>query len=289
MDGVGKYLEISKTYMKSQLVWRADVIFNMIFTVSKILFAYLLWSIIFENMAGEYTSQQMSAYGGMSEFTEMPEFTEMFTFHGMLSYYIVNSFLSQIDMSDGISNEIHDRIRNGTFSKYMVIPVRIQGYFMAMEFGVVLFYLLFDFAAAVVWIFVFRIEFVFTGSLLVFICAVIMAILGLLFMVQLNYFLGLLTLKYQGIGTFLMIKHNLMALVTGSIVPLALFPEAAVNIMRVLPFYYVTYLPSMLFTGMCQEEAVSGLYVIAVWCLIMQCLIHVTWNKYIRKYDGVGI
>ena len=264
---MGKYWAVSKTYMKSQLVWRADVIFNMIFTVSRILFAYLLWGIIFQNkeMIGE------------------------FTFHGMLSYYIIHSFLSQLDMSDGISSEIHERIRNGTFSKYMVIPVGIQKYFMAMEFGIVLFYLLFDFIAAVIWIFVFRIEFVFTGNLMVIICAVLMAIFGMVFMVQLNYFLGLLTLKYQGINTFLMIKNNLITLITGSIVPLALFPEVAIRIMRLLPFYYVTYLPSMLLTGLCQEETIPGLIIIVVWCVIMQIIIHVTWNQYIRKYDGVGI
>jgi len=264
---VGKYWEVSKTYMKAQLVWRADVIFNMLFTISKVLFAYLLWGIIFQNR----------------------ETIGAFTFHGMLSYYIVNSFLSQLDMSGGISSEIHDRIRNGTFSKYMVIPVGVQKYFMAMELGKVLFYLLFDFLAAVIWIFVFRIEFVFTDNPLVFACAVLMAVLGMLFMVQLNYFLGLLTLKYQGINTFLMIKNNLISLVTGGIVPLALFPELAVKIMKVLPFYYVTYLPSMLLTGMCREEAAAGLCVIAAWCLLMQFLIYVTWNKYIRKYDGVGI
>lgn len=44
-----KYLEISKTYMKTQLVWRADVAFNMIFTVTKILFACLLWGMVFQN------------------------------------------------------------------------------------------------------------------------------------------------------------------------------------------------------------------------------------------------
>lgn len=267
MNGVGKYWEVSKIYIKAQFVWRADVIFNMIFTVSKILFAYLLWSIIFQNK---------EMIGG-------------FTFHGMLSYYIVNSFLSQLDMSDGISNEIHDRIRNGTFSKYMVIPVGIQKYFMAMELGIVLFYLLFDFLAAVIWIFVFKIEFVFTNHLPAFVCAVLMAVFGMLFMVQLNYFLGLLTLKYQGIRTFLMIKNNLISLVTGSIVPLALFPEAVIKIMKILPFYYVTYLPSMLLTGMHQEQAIAGVFVIVVWCLIMQFLIYVTWNKYIRKYDGGGI
>lgn len=264
---MGKYWEVSKIYMKTQLAWRADVIFNMFFTISRILFAYLLWGIIFQNR----------------------ERIGMFTFHGMLSYYIVSSFLAQLEMSDGISSEIHERIRNGTFSKYMVIPVNIQKYFMAMELGEVLFYLLFDLTAAVMWIFVFHIEFVFTGNGFVILCAVLIAFLGMLFMVQLNFFLGFLTLKYQGIGTFLMIKNNLAALVTGTIVPLALFPEAVVNIMKILPFYYVTYLPAMLLTGMCQDEALSGLLVITVWCLIMQLVIHVTWGKYIRKYDGVGI
>lgn len=264
---MGKYWEVSKTYMKTQLVWRADVIFNMIFTITKILFAYLLWGIIFQNrdMVGQ------------------------FTFHSMLSYYVISSFLSQLEMSARISSEIHDRIRNGTFSKYMVIPVGIERYFMEMELGVVLFYIVFDFIAAAIWIFIFRIQFVFATDGKIIVCAVMITILGMLFMAQLNYFLGLLTLKYQGISTFLRIKNNFVAFVTGSIVPLALFPEAFISLMRILPFYYVTYLPAMLFTGMCQEEAVRGIVVISGWCLVMQIFIHVTWKKYFRKYDGVGI
>lgn len=264
---MGKYWAVSKVYMKAQLAWRADVVFNMICTVTRILFAYLLWGAVF---------QGRTTVGA-------------FSFHGMLSYYIVSSFLFQLEMSGGVSGEINARIRNGTFSKYMVIPVGIERYFMAMELGVVLFYLAFDLAAAGLWVFVFRIRFVFTVDGSVFVCAAVMAVLGMVFMVQLNYFLGLLTLKYQGIGTLLMIKDNLAALVTGSIVPLALFPQGVVEVMRLLPFYYVTYLPAMLVTGQCREEAARGLAVIACWCLVMQGLIHVVWRKYLRKYDGVGI
>jgi ABC-2 type transport system permease protein len=211
------------------------------------------------------------------------------TFHGMLSYYIVSSFLSQLEMSGGISGEISARIRNGTFSNYMVMPVSIEGYFAAMEVGVVLFYLCFDLLAAVVWVFVFRIQFVFAKSAVMLACALLMTVLGLFFMVQLNCFLGILTLKYEEISTFLMIKDNLVSLVTGSIVPLALFPERVVGIMRLLPFYYVTYLPSMLFTGRCAEEAVRGLVVLGLWCVLMQWAIVVTWRKYRVKYDGVGV
>lgn len=262
-----KYLEIARVYMKTQLAWRADVIFNMIFTVTKILFAYLLWGLIFRerSMVGE------------------------FTFHGILSYYIVSSFLSQLEMSRSVSGEIHERIRNGTFSKYMIVPVNVEGYFIFMELGMIAFYFVFDLLAAVVWKFVFRIEFSFAGDPVAIVCGVLTAAVGLLFMVELNFWLGILTLKYQGIEAFLMIKNNLMELATGSIVPLALFPEIAVGVMRCLPFYYVTYLPAMLLTGQCGDEAVTGVAVIAAWCVGMQLVLAATWKKYIRKYDGVGI
>ena len=264
---IRKYMEIAKIYLKTQLVWRADVAFNMLFTVSRILFAYLLWRVIFADK----------------------EMIAGFTFHGMLSYYIVNSFLTQLEMSSGISEEISARIRNGTFTKYIVIPVNVEGYFAAMEAGVVAFYLFFDLIAAVVWIFLFGIEFVFVKEIGSILCAVVMVLLGMFFMVQLNYFLGLLTLRFEEIGTFLMIKNNLLALVTGSIIPLALLPEGIVAMMRRFPFYYVTYLPSMLLTGRCQDEAISGIIVIACWCVLMQVAIKITWNKYVGKYDGVGI
>jgi len=262
-----KYLEVAKIYMKAQLAWRSDVLFNMIFTITKMLFAYLLWGIMFQgkSMIGE------------------------FTFHGMLSYYIISSFLSQLEMSGGVSYEIHDRIRKGTFSKYMIIPVGIEKYFLSMQAGVVAFYFSFQLIASMVWIFILDIQFTFTDNAMAFLCAVAMTILGMIFMIQLNYLLGILTLKYQGIGTFLMIKDNLMELVTGSIIPLALFPEVVVKFMRLLPFYYVTYLPSMIFTGKCEEEALVGVGIILSWCIVIQFVISVIWKKYIRKYDGVGI
>lgn len=262
-----KYREIAKIYLKAQLVWRADTIFNMIFTVCKIIFAYLLWGIIFEGK----------------------ETVSGFTFHSMLSYYIISSFLSQIEMSDGVSGEISERIRNGTFSKYMVIPVNIEKYFLAMETGIVTFYLAFDFLAAAIWIFIFRIQFVFTTNTIMILFALSMILLGLLFMVQLNYFLGILTLKYQEISTFLMIKNNLVELITGSIIPLILLPDPIIAFMKVFPFYYVTYLPSMLLIGRCKEEAVIGVLIMVGWCIFMKIINKVTYEKYRLKFDGVGI
>lgn len=262
-----KYLEITKIYIKTQLAWRGDSVIQILFTLTKILFASLLWGTIF---------------AGRDEVTG-------FTINSMLSYYIISSFLTQLDMSSRVSSEISQRIRNGTFSKYVVIPVNIQGYFIAMEMGMVLFNLFIYFITSAIWIYVFRIRFVFVSDPVVLAGAGILILLGLFFMAQLNYYLGLLTLKYEEIGTFLMIKDNLVAFVTGSIIPLTLLPEGIVLFMKAFPFYYVTYLPSMLLIGRLKEELGMGLLVLSCWCVILQAVIHVTWQNYRIKYDGVGI
>ncbi len=262
-----KYLEISKINYKTQLAFRFDIAVNVLFTIAKVLFAYLLWKGIF---AGR------SLIAG-------------FTFDAMLSYYIIHSFLTQLDMSDQISNEISTKIRAGTFSKYMVVPVNIQGYFMAQSAGASVFYLIFNLIAAFLWVFVFGINFTFTADPLMMVSALLLVFLGLIFMLQLNYLLGLLTLKFQDIYLFLIIKNNLLAFIAGTLIPLALLPEPVIQIMRYLPFYYVAYLPSMLLIGRNRGELGYGLVIMILWLLFFAVLNKITYERLRVRYDGVGI
>ena len=86
-----------------------------------------------------------------------------------------------------------------------------------------------------------------------------------------------------------MIKDNLSAFMTGAVIPLVLLPEWLTTGMRFLPFYYVTYLPSMLFIGRYGDEAVIGLVVLSVWCVVFLIINQVTYEYYRMKYDGAGI
>ena len=92
---------------------------------------------------------------------------------------------------------------------------------------------------------------------------------------------------YQCISQLRITSYNVCY--TKLLRPLALFPELVVRIMKFLPFYYVTYLPSMLLTGYNQSEALYGVGIILIWAIAMQGIIKLTWKQYIRKYDGVGI
>jgi len=192
-------------------------------------------------------------------------------------------------MSDSVSGELSKMIRVGSFSKYMVIPANMQGYFIARTFGTMTFYLLFIFAATLVWILLFGVEFIVTNSILVILITVIMVILGLLFMIQLNYFLGILAFKFLDINIFLHIKGFILGFITGTMVPLAFLPQVIVSIMRFFPFYYVTYLPSMLLIGKNENEALTGIIVLSAWLLVFTILNKFTYNKLRVVYDGVGI
>ncbi|HML47832.1 MAG TPA: ABC-2 family transporter protein, partial [Clostridia bacterium] len=204
-----KYLEIAKLLFKAQLAWRASIAFNMLFTVLKILFAVVVWGAIYADNA---------VVGG-------------FTLQGMLTYYVVSSFFSQLDISEGVAGEVSARIRNGTFSRYMVIPVRAEGYFHAQNYGAAALYMLFNLVAAAAWTLLFGIEFTLTGNPGLIAGALVLEALGLVFMVQLNFFLGILTFRFGDISLFLMIKNNLLAIVTGTMLPLSLFPEPLIHLL----------------------------------------------------------
>lgn len=253
--------------MKAQLIWRSDALVDVILAVAKILFAWILWSILFEG------KERIAGLG----------------FQAMISYYMISSYLFQLEKSAEISQQMTVMLRNGTFSKYMVIPVQIQGYFVAMEAGKIVFSAGIGLFVTVLWFYLFRIPFVLTANLKILSCGITMVVLGLLFMAELNYFLGILTLKFEEISTFLMIKDNFCAFITGAVIPLALLPEWIMEGMRFLPFYYVTYLPSMLFIGKCEEEAITGLFVLSVWCMVFLVLNQATYEHYRIKYDGAGI
>lgn len=262
-----KYIEVAKIMFKAQMAYRFDVVMTMLFTITKILFAYILWGAIFD---------QNEVVGG-------------FTFSMMLSYYIISSFLAQIEMSGSVSAEVSERIHSGMFSKYMVIPAGVNSYFLAQTIGKIAFYFIFVGGITIVWMFVFGVGSAVTGSMMMILAAVVIMVLGLLFMMQLNFLLGMLAFEFQDISFLLIIKDNLVAFVTGGLVPLVLLPQGIVAVMKWFPFYYVTYLPAMLMIGKNGDEALTGMITLSIWLVVFAVLNKVVYEKMRVIYDGVGI
>lgn len=250
-----------------QLVWRFDAALTMAATIGRIVAALILWRAIFNGKT----------------------LVSGFSLDAMLSYYIVSSILIAVDMSGQISREVSFLIKDGGFSKHMVAPMNPFGFFSFMAAGQSVFHLGFNCAAAILCASFFRVGLLLTANAALILTAVVMVLLGMLCMMCFHYLLGMLAFKFLSINIFLYAANNLIAFLTGALVPLALLPERAIAVMRMLPFYYVTYLPAMLLTGRGGEEALSGVITLACWTVGLLALSHFAYHKLRTRYDGVGI
>jgi ABC-2 type transport system permease protein len=263
-----KYLAVAKIFFKVQIIYRFDVALTAAAGLGRVLAAWVLWGVVF---AGR------ERVGG-------------FTFQGMLSYYVVCSFLASIEVSAGVCGEVSQRIRGGTFSKYMVIPAKPLLYFVFQGLGASGYYALFSILAAGFCTLVFRVGLTLAADPPALLAAVLMILLGLLFMNVYQFLIGILTFKFQDMGFFTHVQGPLLSFFTGTLVPLALLPEAALKVLRFLPFTYVTYTPAMLLTGQATAgEGCLGLAVLSVWTAALYVVGQWAYHRLRIKFDGVGI
>ncbi len=263
-----KYVAFAAALFKAQLAFRFDIFLQAAFTFAKILLAVALWGSIYQG------GQRM---GGLSH-------------DQMLAYYLITSFFAQLDLSGEMGGEIAARIRGGTFARYMTMPVGVIASFGAQTAGASAFYLSFNLAALAAWKLLFRIPLPLSADPWLTIGSIAMALLGLLFLNQLNGFLGLLAFRFADVGIFLMIKSDIVLFATGALVPLSLLPAGALSALRALPFAHVLYTPAMLLLGALPgRDAAVGLINLLFWNAVFLFINRAAYHRLRVRFDGVGL
>lgn len=262
-----KYFEIARITFKAELAYRFDVIIGILLSVCRIILSFILWSALFkgkDTIAG-------------------------FSFNMMITYYIVISFLSKLDMSESIVNQLSNEIRQGKFSKYLVQPVKPLWYFISSTCAKTVFTFCISGAVATVFALIFNKYLSFNTSLLIALAALCVNILGLIFLMLLNYFIGILSFKFYDIGAFNIIKNNIFEFITGTFIPLALFPMWIQSGMKLFPFYYIYYYPSSMIVTGDKRDLLSAVIILMCWNVFMFVTIKITYEALRKKYEGVGI
>ena len=263
-----KYIAVAKILFKAQLAYRFDVIMTALGMIWRVVFAWILWGAIFAG-TGEISG---------------------FTFQAMLSYYVISSFLATMDMSEGTVREISGRIREGTFSKFMVIPSNPQLHFLSQTLGASAYYGIFAALAAAVSVLIFNIDLTIAIDPVVIPVAVALFLLGVLFMNSYQFFFGLWAFKFQDMTFAIHLLPNIISFFKGELVPLSLLPDAFVKLLRFSPFTHMVYTPAMLLIGRLDiYDGLFGVVVLAAWVFAMMAVSQFTYGKLRRKYEGVGI
>lgn len=262
-----KYLEVARISFNSMIAYRFDVFSGAALSIVKILLAFIMWRVIFEGK---------TEVGG-------------FTFSMMVTYYIISTMLGKLDQSGGLVWQYSAEIREGQFTKYMIRPLNPMAYFLAVTYSKTAFVLGINAIAAVLWAFLFRGYFMLPPDPWACMLAVVIFLLGLNFMTLLNYLTAILSFRFLDVGGLHMIKDNFVQFLTGALIPLSLLPVWLQEAFRIFPFYYVYYLPTSLYLGKKQNEAIMGLIVMLLWNLALLGLNTVVYRQSVRRYEGVGV
>ncbi len=261
-----KYFEVGKISLKTQMTYRFDVFIGSLMPFFRVFLAYYLWRTLFKGK---------TEIGGM-------------TFGMMLTYYILCAFIQRLEQSNGLVWEFAGEIREGRFSKYLVKPISPLGHFLSVSLGKTLYILLFTLITIGVLALLFSKEFVAPTLSFQLVLALLIAFLGLVFMILLNYLTALLAFKFKDVTGWHLLKGNIVDFLSGALLPLSILPGWMQGVMRIFPFYYTQYLPASLYLGLRTEEALTGVIILTIWNLVLWVLAEATYNRFRRLYEGVG-
>ena len=263
---MSKMLKVLTTSVKIHSVYKANIFFNIISMFTRILLAFILWGVAYESN---------SLIGG-------------YTYNQMLLYYILSSFILQLDKTDIIANSMAEEVQNGRFAKYIIMPINVKNYFLFYSLGDS-FLNLFSFICCIGFIIFFGLRLSFTITAAHFLGLLVVIVLGILIMANINFIIGTLAIKYYDITVFMMVKDNILSLITGSLLPLSLFPKGILNIMHFFPFYYIGYYPvNLLITGDV-ESIFMAACILTVWLFVLHLAATRLFKKYIMSYEGIGL
>ncbi len=236
------YTRFSKIRFIDRLSYRAHFFFVLTEYLLIIIVNYFLWKAILANgrTIRGYALEDMVTYVAIA---------------GVFRF-IIN------ELSGGISREMSGQYHSGELIMNLLKPVGYQLYIYFRAFGGILFQLLFR-GATVLTIWALFVGLTPPDSPTTFIISLVLAVLiyaGIAFLV------GITTFHIENNAGVLFGTTASIELLSGTLIPLVMFPSWVVSILDYLPFKMIFYIPMQIYLGrLGVEETVSALIVQAIW------------------------
>ncbi len=266
-SAVLKHLHVAKITWKNMIAYQTDTWLGAAVSGFRVLLAFLLWRAIFSG------KEEVAGY----------------TLPMMVTYYLIASMLSRLQYEDAHAWQLSSEVRDGAFTKYLVRPMPVIGFFMGAWLGRWSYLVLINGGALVLWAGLFSQWIVLPARLGGVLWLIILLPLGGLCMLLFNHMIALLSLKYQDVSGLLIFKGALIEFLSGALVPLNLMPAFVIEALKFTPFYYVVFYPASLFLGAHTEPPMLAVLVLLCWCLVFFAIGQAWFRHARRHYEGVGI
>jgi ABC-2 type transport system permease protein len=270
--GVGrtlrKYRSVVQVSLMERLTYRGDFFFSWFMELVSMATSILLWEAVFAG-AGQ---------GRLAGF----ERREMIA-------YLLLVHLGRLFRTPGMALRFAHEIRDGTLQKYLLQPIDLMAYQLAVWTAHRLAYV----AIAC-----------FPYALLFFLCRsyftawpgpaplagyAVSLVLGFLVSFFFEASLGMAGFWFLEVTGFVYVVNALNYFTSGQLLPLDVLPPFWAAAFRALPFQYMGYFPAMVFLGKVQgTELVFGLLAELSWALVFFGLARWLYQRGLRRYSAYG-
>lgn len=205
----------------------------------------------------------------------------------ILGYYTVSLFLVQMYPFIRKSREIREQIFSGEIANYLARNIPF-GVVNLMEYTATISVYLLS-VTPVAYILLGIVAKVLPGLTLL-LMFLFLAFLGSILRFAVWYVIGLLTFythENMGIITFYLTLENVLS---GSLLPLRVFPEQFQKVFNILPFRLMIYTPvDVLFNGTTVSQFLINVFLQIFWLALVLALAAVIWKGGLKKFTACGV
>jgi ABC-2 type transport system permease protein len=256
---VKAYLAYVRGSFITVMAYRSGFIFAILNNLAYMTIVFFLWRSIFQ---GQETIKGLT-------------FDQTFLYITMASSTIVL-------LKTWTDWEISTQITQGSIIMSLVKPVNFQWLMMSQSAGFCLINLVSVVVPSLlVLVFVFKVPINNGIGLLFFPVALVFSFI---LTTTIDYMIGLTSFYTESIWGISTTKEIIIAFLSGSLIPLQFYPEAAQTVLKLLPFQAMYYLPLMMLVEPDQRPAdyLSSIGVQVIWVIVFLIFARLFYNRAIK-------
>ena len=109
------------------------------------------------------------------------------------------------------------------------------------------------------------------------------------FWYQISFLLGLAAFWLEETWVLRVMFVTIAQFMSGAILPLEIYPDWLLAILRWTPFPYLTYVPIKIFMGAFQDSLILACLTVFGWLTLVGALSYVVWRRGLRLYTAAGM
>lgn len=214
-----------------------------------------------------------------------PEEIKGYSLEEMLSYQ--SWMVIVIMVAQGYNSmSLSEEIRLGKISTYLIYPFSFWKHQTALFISFEVIQLVISFATLVFLFALGVIENISISSLLI---GYLYCIVVSLFWFVTSFSIGLMAFWLDETWVLRVMFLLICQFLSGSVLPIDLYPDALLNILEWSPFPYLTYVPVKIFMGEYEHSTLFAVGILIFWTIIVSLIGRTIWNKGIKLYTAAGM